>query len=102
MKPKTTFWQRIGLHDWFLKKENTASAATAPALTPNDIYHYILQKFEESIRQLSFAGRIVFFHEYIICFNPDDFQDFMDNKKGIFGLIVQESVRKFYEQLKGF
>lgn len=102
MKSKPSFWQRIGLHEWFLKKEADPSAAAQPVLTPNDVYHYILQKFNESITQLSFADRIVFYHEYIICFNPDDFQDFMENKKGIFGLIVQESLKKFYEQLKNY
>ena len=49
-----------------------------------------------------FAGRVVFYHEYIICFNPDDYTAFMDNKKGIFGLIVHESVKKFYELLKEY
>lgn len=90
----------MGLHEWLFKKEAEQSLATAPSLTPNDVYHYILQKFNESITQLSFAERVVFYHEYIICFNPDDFKEFMDNKKGIFGLIVQESLKKFYEQLK--
>ena len=102
MKPKTSFWQRIGLHDWFLKKESTAPKAKAPVLTPNDVYRYILEKFNESIAQLSFANRIVFYHEYIICFNAEDYQEFMNNKKGIFGLIVQESVRQFYDILKGY
>lgn len=100
MKSKTSFWQRIGLHDWFLKKENLQTAEKPPALTPNDVYKYILDKFNESVAQLSFADRIVFYHEYIVCFNPEDFRDFMDNKKGIFGLIVQESVKKFYAVLK--
>ena len=100
MKPKSSFWQRIGLHEWFLKKEAEPSATTTPSLTPNDVYHYILEKFNESINQLSFAERIVFYHEYIVCFNPDDFKEFMDNKKGIFGLIVQESLKKFYDGLK--
>jgi hypothetical protein len=100
MKSKASFWQRIGLHDWFLKKENLATAEQMPTLTPNDVYKYILEKFNESIAQLSFADRIVFYHEYIICFNPEDYREFMDNKKGIFGLIVQESVKKFYGVLK--
>lgn len=102
MKQKTSFWQRIGLHDWFLKKENTQTAEGTAAVTPNDVYKYIVQKFNESVGQLSFANRIVFYHEYIICFNPEDFQGFMDNKKGIFGLIAQESVKQFYEALKNF
>src|SRR5215216_1882179 len=99
MKPKTNFWQRIGLQDWFLKKENTVTKRT-PAITPEAVYRYILQKFNESITQLSFADRVVFFHEYIICFNAEDYRDFMDNKKGIFGIIVQESVKQFYAALK--
>ncbi|HVG16736.1 MAG TPA: hypothetical protein VM935_17305, partial [Chitinophagaceae bacterium] len=102
MKSKTSFWQRIGLQDWFLKKENYDTGRKALAVTPNDVYKYILEKFNESIEQLSFSDRIVFYHEYIICFNPDDYQQFMDNKKGIFGLIVTESVKKFYAALKNF
>jgi len=100
MKPQTSIWQRMGLHDWFLKKENT-NTSVAPSVTPNDVYKYLLQKFTESIEQLSFGGRVVFYHEYIIAFNPDDYKEFMENKKGIFGLIVHESVKKFYEVLKG-
>ena len=100
MKTKASFWQRIGLQDWFLKKENTQTFRRSPSVTPNDVYKYILEKFNESISQLSFADRVVFYHEYIICFNADDFRDFMDNKKGIFGLIVQESIKQFYAVLK--
>jgi hypothetical protein len=100
MKSKTSIWQRMGLHDWFLKKGTTSVTAPPPSITPNDVYKYILEKFNESIGQLSFAKRVVFYHEYIICFNPDDYRDFMDNKKGIFGLIVQESVKNFYDILK--
>lgn len=102
MRSKTTFWQRIGLHDWFLKKEVTDVARQAVTLTPDDVYKYIVQKFNESITQLSFANRIVFFHEYIICFNPEDYNLFMDNKRGIFGLIIQESIKQFYETLKSY
>ena len=100
MKSKNTFWQRIGLHDWFLKKDTYDTDTKVPSITPNDVYKYILDKFNESVKELSFADRVVFFHEYIIVFNEVDFKDFMDNKKGIFGLIVQESVKKFYEALK--
>ncbi|MBC7827425.1 MAG: hypothetical protein H7122_06755 [Chitinophagaceae bacterium] len=102
MKSKTSFWQRIGLHDWFLKKDIEPAGNRKNSLTPNDVFHYILEKFDESIQQLSFSNRVVFYHEYIICFNPDDYKDFMENKKGIFGLIVQESVTKFYELLQGY
>src|SRR5215211_5064971 len=100
MKAKHSFWQRIGLQDWFLKKEATSTGGQPSEITPNQVFHFINEKFNGSIKELSFADRIVFYHEYIICFNPDDFKNFMDNKKGIFGLIVQESVKKFYELLK--
>lgn len=99
MKSKPSFWQRMGLHDWFLKTGATPYAE-AQSITPDDVYKYILDKFHESIGQLSFANRIVFYHEYIIAFNPEDYRDFMDNKKGIFGLIVQESIKNFYNILK--
>lgn len=99
MKSKPSFWQKIGMHEWFLKKEEEPSVALS-AITPNDVYRYIIEKFQDSIGQLSFASRVVFYHEYIIAFNPEDYKDFMDNKRGIFGLIVQESVKKFYEMLK--
>ena len=98
MKEKPNFWQRIGLHDWFLK--GAATSAPAPTVTPNDVYAYIIRQFQQSVQQLSFAKRIVFFHEYIIAFNTEDYRDFMEDKKGIFGLIVQESITQFYEMLK--
>ncbi len=100
MKSKTSIWQRMGLHDLFLKKEERVIAPEIVNLTPNDVYKYIIEKFMDSISTLSFANRVVFFHEYIICFNPEDYAMFMDNKKGIFGLIIQESVKHFYETLK--
>jgi len=102
MKSRTTFWQRMGLHDWFLKKEAVATTQQVVTLTPDDVYKYIVEKFNESIAQLSFANRIVFFHEYIICFSPEDYNKFMDNKRGIFGLIIQESVKQFYQILKSY
>lgn len=102
MKSKTSFWQRMGLHDWFLTKEATATPQQVITLTPDDVYKYIVEKFTSSIEQLSFANRIVFFHEFIVCFNPADYNQFMDNKKGIFGLIIQESVKKFYEILQTY
>ncbi|HZH64033.1 MAG TPA: hypothetical protein VEY10_04010 [Flavisolibacter sp.] len=102
MKSKQSFWQRIGLHDFFIKNHKEQDEQTVPVVTSDDVYQYIIQKFKESIGQLSFAGRVVFYHEYIICFNPEDYKIFMDNKKGIFGLIVHESVKKFYELLKEY
>src|SRR4051812_18321508 len=102
MKPKTTFWQRMGLHDWFLKKEFVEATQKIVTLTADDIYKYIVGKFNESINQLSFANRIVFYHEYIICFSAEDYNNFMDNKRGLFGLIIQESVKQFYQKLKTY
>lgn len=102
MKSKTTFWQRIGLHDWFLKKEYIQTAQKVVTITPDDIYKFIVEKFNESVAQLSFANRIVFYHEYIICFSTEDYNKFMDSKRGLFGLIIQESVKQFYEILKAY
>ena len=102
MKSNTTFWQRMGLHDWFLKKEAVQTKQQLSVLTPDDVFKYILQKFNESIKELSFANRIVFFHEYIVCFSPQDYNKFMDNKRGLFGLIIQESVKQFYQVLKKY
>ncbi|WP_217452209.1 hypothetical protein [Mucilaginibacter humi] len=102
MDPKTSIWQRIGLQDWFLTSENTSGGKKQKTLTPDDVYNYVIDKFNDSIRQLSFADRVVFYHEYIISFNSDDYQEFMNNKQGIFGLIVNETVKKFYEQLKQY
>ena len=102
MDQKTSIWQRMGIQDWFLTNENTSRSKKQQNLTPDDVYNYVIDKFNDSIRQLSFADRIVFYHEYIISFNPDDYQEFMNNKQGIFGLIVNETVKKFYEQLKQY
>jgi hypothetical protein len=99
MKSKPSFWQRIGMHDWFLKKEDD-NRNEVQTITPDAVYKYILQQFDDSIGQLSFAGRVVFFHEYIIAFNAEDYKQFTNEKKGIFGLIVQECLKKFYEILK--
>lgn len=102
MKSKQSFWQRIGLHDFFLKKESDPVDYTPPSLTPDDVYKYIIDKFKESVRELSFADRVVFFHEYIICLNPEDYRLFMENRKGIFGIIVHESLKKIYGLLKEY
>jgi hypothetical protein len=99
MKTKTSFWQRMGFHEWFLKRAADYDVKQIPPLTSDDIYKYIVQKFEESIKELSFANRIVFYHEYVVCFNEDDYNHFTQNKKGIFGLIVQECVKQFYRIL---
>ena len=37
MKSKPSFWQRIGLHDWFLNKQ-TQSSFDVQQLTPDDVY----------------------------------------------------------------
>ncbi|MEO6488444.1 MAG: hypothetical protein ABIO04_00770 [Ferruginibacter sp.] len=98
MGTKPTFWQRIGVHDWFLKKES--GALETAFLTPDVVYKYIVEKFQDSINELSFADRTIFYHEYIICFSPPDYNKFMDNNRGIFGLIIKESVKSFYEILQ--
>ena len=98
MKSKTSFWQRLGLHNWFLKDSAVTDEPSIP--TPDEVFRYITDKFNESTGQLSFGNRIVFYHEYIICFNSEDYQEYMANKQGLFGLIAQESVRTFYEILK--
>ena len=99
MTEKPSFWQRIGVQDWFLTNNSSAESLKSQPLTPNIVFKYIIEKFEESMAELSFAERIVFYHEYIICLNADDYREFMDNKKGILGLIAQESVKNFYEIL---
>ena len=91
---KPTFWQRTGMHNWFLKKE--ASYTEVSTMTPDMVYKYIIEKFRESVAELSFAGRIIFYHEYIICFSPYDYNKFMDNNRGIFSLIIKESIKAFY------
>ena len=102
MKPEKTFWQRIGMHQWFLKDDVSPKDDLPPSLTPDEVYHYIIEKFHESIKELSFADRVVFYHEYIICFNTEDYKDFMEKKKGLFGLITQESVKEFHELLQDY
>lgn len=99
MRTKTSFWQRMGFHDWFLKREAGTYLKQTPPLTSDEVYRYIVEKFGESIKELSFANRIVFFHEYIVCFNEEDYSHFTQNKKGILGLIVQECVKEFYKIL---
>jgi len=102
MKQEKTFWERIGMHQWFLKDDAPQKDTLPASLTPDEVYHYIIEKFNESIKDLSFADRIVFYHEYIICFNTDDYKEFMEKKKGLFGLIVSESVKEFHDLLKSY
>lgn len=102
MDNKASIWQRLGIQDWFLTSEKTSTGKKQQALTPDDVYNYVIAKFSDSVRELSFADRIVFYHEYIISFNPEDYQEFINNKQGIFGLIVNETVKKFYEQLQQY
>jgi len=102
METKSNFWQRIGIQDWFLTDETKSINQKVALLTPDAIYSFIVDKFRESIKELSFADRVVFYHEFIITFNAEDYREFIDNKQGIFGLIVQETVKKFYEILKEY
>ncbi|MET3114363.1 hypothetical protein AAKU52_002097 [Pedobacter sp. CG_S7] len=102
MESKTSFWKRIGLQDLFLPGDQSKSSSAAKALTPDSIYKYILEKFKESVRELSFAERIVFYHEYMICFNAEDYKQFLTQKQGLFGIIVDESVKQFYQVLNNY
>jgi hypothetical protein len=102
MEAKNTIWQRLGIHDWFLTGDNHSKVQKQLTLTPDDVYNYVIEKFNDSIRTLSFGDRIVFYHEYIISFNADDYEEFMHNKQGIFGIIINETVKKFYELLKQY
>lgn len=97
---KPTFWQRTGVQSWFLKKETGFTETVS--MTPDLVYKYIIEKFRDSISELSFADRIIFYHEYIICFSPPDYNKFMDNNRGIFSLIIKESVKAFYAILQEY
>jgi hypothetical protein len=101
MASTPNFWQRIGIQDWFLTDE-TSEKAKAQALTPDTVYSYIIEKFKDSIKDLSFADRVVFYHEFIISFSAEDYKEFVANKQGIFGLIVHETVEQFYKILKEY
>ncbi|HZY40281.1 MAG TPA: hypothetical protein VFE53_26690 [Mucilaginibacter sp.] len=102
MDQKASLWQRLGIQDWFLTNEQTSAKKKQQMLTPDDVYNYVISKFNDSIRELSFADRVVFYHEYIISFNAADYASFLNNRQGIFGLIVNETVSKFYETLKQY
>lgn len=100
METKGNFWQRLGIQDWFLTNETSGINGKTAALTPDVVYRYIIEKFTDSIRELSFGSRVVFYHEFIISFNAEDYREFVENRQGIFGLIAKETVKKFYEILK--
>ncbi len=102
MDQKASLWQRLGIQDWFLTNEQTSAQKKQQSLTPDDVYNYVISKFNDSIRELSFADRVVFYHEYIISFNTNDYTSFLNNRQGIFGLIVNETVNRFYETLKQY
>ena len=103
MAEKSTFWKKTGLRDLFrASTKNKAKETPVKSLTPDEVYKYILEKFNESIGQLSFANRIVFYHEYIICFNEEDYKEFLAHKQGLFGIIVHESVNQFYQLLAAY
>jgi len=100
MDQKASLWQRLGIQDWFLTSESTSGSKKQQNLTPDDVYQYVVSKFNDSVRELSFGDRIVFYHEYIISFNTEDYTSFINNRQGLFGLIVNETINKFYETLK--
>ena len=98
MTPNPTFWKKTGIQNWFLKKESVVTEASS--MTPDMVYKYIVEKFQGSISELSFADRVIFYHEYIICFSQPDYNKFMDNNKGIFAIIIKESIKSFYNILQ--
>ena len=100
MSTNQSFWERIGVQNWLLKKEE--EVAGNPGISPDLIYKYIIERFEESIRTLSFANRVIFYHEYIICFSPTDYNRLMDSQRGLFGLIIKDAVKSFYEKLAAY
>ncbi|MHB8206012.1 hypothetical protein [Mucilaginibacter sp.] len=102
MDQKASLWQRLGIQGWFLTDEQSPGKKKQQSLTPDDVYNYMISKFNDSIRELSFADRVVFYHEYIISFNTADYTSFLNNRQGIFGLIVNETVKRFYETLKQY
>ena len=102
MAEKSSFWKKTGLQDWFLPSEKSKVKKEVKGLTPDEVYKYILEKFKESITELSFASRVVFYHEYIICFNEEDYKEFLAHKQGLFGIIVHESVKQFYQVLNEY
>jgi hypothetical protein len=102
MAEKPTFWKKTGLQDFFLPSEKTQNKQAVKSLTPDEVYKYIIAQFKESIAELSFANRIVFYHEYMICFNEEDYKEFLAHKQGLFGIIVQESVSQFYRLLQEY
>lgn len=102
MAEKSTFWKKTGLQRWFLPTEKQQVKQMEKSLTPDEVYKYIIDKFKESIGELSFANRIVCYHEYIICFNEEDYKEFLDHKQGLFGIIVHESVNQFYKILGAY
>jgi hypothetical protein len=102
MAEKSSFWKKTGLQDWFLPTDKIKPKQAVKGLTPDEVYKYILEKFKESVGQLSFANRVVFYHEYIICFNEEDYKEFLAHKQGLFGIIVHESVKQFYELLNEY
>ena len=102
MKPKESIWQKLGMHEWLLKQAATEQVYKEISLTPEDVFGYIVDKFRESISQMSFANRIVFYHEYIVCFNTEDYKEFTENKKGLFGLIIHETLNEFYKILHAY
>lgn len=102
MESKPNIWERLGIKDWFLTSSGETRKKIPGEITPDDIYKYIIQKFTESISQLSFADRVVFYHEFIIVFSAEDYKSLMENRQGIFGLIVYECVKKFYDILQEY
>jgi len=101
MSEKPSFWQRLGLHDFFLSKPALQEESGPAGLSPERIYQYLLQQFDQSLAELSFSRRAVFYHEYLVILNPDDYRQFQERRKGLFGHIAQEAVQAFQARLAG-
>ena len=102
MSTSKSFWQRLGMQDWFLSGTPASGEGPTAArdITPDEVYQYVLQKFDESVRHLSFADRVIFYHEYIICFNEEDYRSFTTGRAGLFGHIAHEAVKAFSQRLE--
>jgi hypothetical protein len=65
------------------KTEAGVSAQQSAAYTDN-IYKYIVQKFEESMGRIIFANALFFIMNISFALMKDDYNHFTENKKGYF------------------
>ena len=43
-----SFWDKIGLHDWFLKKGAVEETFVPTSLTPDEVYKYIVEEIRKT------------------------------------------------------